>query len=84
MKILKYTGGGPDVISCGSAGQFVKGVARPVEDDELADQLLGKNNLVFEESEPDTPDNTETPKLPDTPAPDSKKPGKSAVKQLEG
>lgn len=70
MKTITYLGGGPDVIHCGAAGQFVKDVPRPVDDDEQADQLLGKNSLVFMEGAP------ETPELPEDP--EAQKPAKPA------
>ena len=56
MKKITYLGGGPDVIHCGAAGQFVKGTPTIVDDDVLADQLLGKNSLVFVESAPEDPE----------------------------
>jgi hypothetical protein len=42
MKSIVYTGGGPDVISAGEAGQFTKDVPREIEDDKVADKLLAK------------------------------------------
>lgn len=62
MKKVTYLGGGPDVVSCGAAGQFVKGVPREIEDDALADQLLGKNSLVFEDSTPEPPKSAKSAK----------------------
>lgn len=62
MKTVTYMGGGPDVVSCGAAGQFVKGVAQNIDDDALADQLLGKNSLVFEETLPESSKSAKTAK----------------------
>lgn len=42
-KKLTYNGLlGPEVVSFGDAGQFVKGQPQLVEDDEIANQLLAK------------------------------------------